>query len=29
VLRSIGGRPSFDKRGGEIYGYLDWTGGKK
>lgn len=24
VLRSIGGRPSFDKRGGEITGYLDW-----
>ena len=29
VLRSIGGRPSFDKRGGEIMGYLDWPGGPK
>jgi hypothetical protein len=29
VLRSIGGRPSFDKRGGEISGYLDWLAGRK
>jgi len=29
VLRSIGGRPSFDKRGGEIAGYLDWLSGNK
>jgi len=27
VLRSIGGRPRFDKRGGGITGYLDWPGG--
>jgi hypothetical protein len=25
VLRSIGGRPHFDKRAGGIRGYLDWT----
>jgi hypothetical protein len=29
VLRSIGGRPGFDKRGGEISGYLDWLSGRK
>ncbi len=26
VLRSIGGRPRFDKRSGGITGYLDWRG---